>query len=108
MREGEDEQSRQREHHAGRERVRLGASIGVVPDERLQDRCDELVRKRDQTDLGEAQLKLGLEQRIQRGQQGLQKIVEKVSDAQRDQDVKRGSGGQLSLLACAFRGARRA
>ena len=68
--------TRERQRHANGQRIGLRPPIGVVPDNGLQDRGDELVGERDQTDLGEAEMELFLEQGIEGRQQRLQEIVE--------------------------------
>ena len=88
MRERQEQQSRERQQHADRQRIRLRAPIRVVADDGLQDRRDELIRERDQPDLGEGQMEFVLEQRIERRQQRLQQVVQQMADAQGNEDAK--------------------
>ncbi len=94
--DGEGRRHRQREQpgqgaaHAHCQRVGLGIFVGVVTHQRLQQRGGELIGKGDQTDLGEIQVEIGLEQRIDRQNQRLDHVVEEMRKADRSEDAKAG------------------
>ena len=81
----------------------LRALVGIRADQRLQYRGADLVRQRDRADLRETQQKLALQQRIDRDDQRLDHVVEKVREADRAQHLeasglrqscRRGGGGR--------------
>ncbi len=74
--------------HADHERVRRRPSICVETDDRLEQRRRELLRKGDQTNLREAQLKRRLEDRVNRGNERLDRVVEQMREADRRQHAE--------------------
>ena len=62
--------------------------VGVGADQRLQYRCADLVGQGDRADLGEAQAELAFQQGIDRNDQRLNEIVEKVREADCPQQVE--------------------
>ena len=64
----------------------LGWLVRIDADHGLQHRCADLVCQCDRADLHEIQLKLALHQRIDRDDQRLDHVVEKVRKADRAQD----------------------
>ena len=77
--------------HARRQRKGHGPLVGVKPDQGLQDRRRALKDKRDQSDLGEGQIKIVLQQRIARRDQRLHQVVQKVTKGHGKDH--RGDGG---------------
>ncbi|MET3819469.1 hypothetical protein ABID76_002113 [Burkholderia ambifaria] len=69
--------------HPDRQRIGLRPLVRIEPDERLQQRCGDLVGQRDQADLRERQRELALEHRIDREDQRLDHVVEHVREADR-------------------------
>ena len=73
-----------------RERERLRAAVGVQPDQRLQQRGGELERERDEADLREVEANRRiLQDRVDRRQQRLDSVVQKVRHAQRRRAPRR-------------------
>ena len=64
-----------------------GMAIGVKANQRLQQRSRGLEGKGDQPDLGEAEIEPTLDQRIQRQDQRLHHVVEKMRHTDRPQDA---------------------
>jgi hypothetical protein len=50
--------------------------VGVVADDRLEQRGDQLIGERDKPDLAEIEMEAGLEHRIDRRQQRLHHVVQ--------------------------------
>ena len=78
----QQEHAAQGERHPGREGIRLRPPIGVEADRGLQQRCRDLVDQRDQTDLAEAEPEGLLDHGIDRWQQRLHHVVQKVAEAE--------------------------
>ena len=90
VRDGEQGNAAERKHHTGGEGERLRVAVGVEADERLQDRSRELERERDEPDLCEGDVQFILEDRIQRREERLNRIVDQVSAAYGDDDGQDG------------------
>jgi hypothetical protein len=83
--EGEQQEAAQRDAHPDRERERSRATVGVEPDERLQQRRRELEGQRDQADLGEGERISVLQDRIDGGDKRLDQVVQQMGEAERAQ-----------------------
>ena len=89
---GEAAGHRQHQHadegrrHAERQRERLRVLVGVEADHRLQDRGGELEGQRDDPDLHEIKRQRLLDQRIDRQQRRLHRVVEEVPSADRKEN----------------------
>ena len=90
VRDGEQDDAAESEHHAGGEGERLRVAVGVEADERLQDRGRELERQRDEPDLCEGDVQFILEDRIQRREERLNRVVEQVGAAHGDDNGQDG------------------
>ncbi len=89
-RAGEHEQPDHGEGHADDQRIGRRAAVGVVADERLQQRRRHLLRQGHQPDLGEGQGKRGFEQRINGRNQRLDGVVEQVRSGDGAEHRERG------------------
>ena len=100
LRDAEQQQAEEGRGHADRQRIRLRLLVGVVPDQRLEQRGRELEGQRDHADLREVERVGVLQDRIHRGDQRLHGVVEKVREADAgEHDVGRsrdrlGGGGR--------------
>jgi len=65
-------------------------AVAVEPDERLQQRCGEGGGEGDQAYLAEVQMEGVAQQRINRGQQRLHRVVEKMAKADGQQNFENG------------------
>ena len=74
----EQQQTDQREGHSGGQRHRRGPTVGDQPDDRLQDRGGEHQGESHHADLRKAQVEGALEHGVDRWQQRLQGVVQKV------------------------------
>ena len=81
----------ERHAHADRQRKWPGFAIGVEPHQGLQHRGGELEGEGDQAHLREGQVERLLEQRVDRRQERLDRVVEHVRKAQRQQNSKDGA-----------------
>ena len=85
LRQGQGGESDQGEHHAAGQGIGLGLSVRYRAHDRLEERGGELVREGDESYLGEVQVETAFDEGIDRGDDGLHGIVEKMRDADRDQ-----------------------
>jgi hypothetical protein len=100
MRDAQQQQSEERESHADRERERLRLLVGEMPDERLQQRRGELERERDHAYLRKVQRIGLLEDRIDRRDQRLHRVVEEMREADAGQHyISRPGDGRLGRKA---------
>ena len=67
----------------------LGTAIGIQANQRLQERCGELGRECDESDLPEIEAVGSFENGIDRRDQRLEDVVEEVGEADRSEDAKR-------------------
>jgi hypothetical protein len=67
-------------------------AVCVEPDHWLEERRRDLEHERDHPDLGVAELKGVLQQRVKRGKEGLDRVVQKVRERDRQQDGSHGPG----------------
>ena len=70
--------------------------IGVIANQRLQQRGRQLIGQGNHADLHEAEVKIGLQDRVNRQDQRLDHIVEQVRHAD---GAKDGEGGSLHCAA---------
>ena len=85
---GERQQSRQREAHAGRQRVGERALVGIEADHRLQQACRELEGQGDDANLPEVEPELVLQDRVDGRNERLYDVIQAMRDADRDQDAE--------------------
>src|SRR5579863_615587 len=64
--------------------------VGIDADDRLQHRGADLIGEGDHADLHETQMKLALEQRVDRDDQRLHHVVQKMREADRAQYLEAG------------------
>ena len=76
--DAQEQQSEEGGPHADRERERLRLLVGEMSDHRLQQRCGELERQRDHSDLREVERVAVFKDRIDRRDQRLHRVVEEV------------------------------
>ena len=88
-RDREQQEPGERDAHAGDERVRHRPAIRVEADERLQQRCGQQQRERQQPDLREAEAEGLLEHGVQGGEQRLDRVVEEMRHADAGEHGKR-------------------
>ena len=82
--------------HAERERERLRMFVGERADDGLKQRSRELVRQSDQPDVAVIKPERVFQDRINRGDQRLQRIVDEMSETQREENPEYwGSGRRL-------------
>ena len=65
-------------------------TVGVVADQRLQQRGCELESQRDQADLRKGEVKIALEQRVNCEHQRLNRVVEEMRKTDRGENPERG------------------
>ena len=97
--ESEQNQTDQREGHAGRQNEIHRPPVQAHPDHRLKERGGELEDERDEPDLEEAQRESLAEHRIERRRERLHHVVEHVRGAERDQDAERRRPHFATLVA---------
>jgi hypothetical protein len=96
MRGAEQQQAEEGKSHANGERERLRPLIGEMTDDRLQQRGGELERQRDHADLREVERVIVFQDRIDRRDQRLHGVVEKMRKADcRQHDISRSRPGRL-------------
>ncbi|MNN56609.1 hypothetical protein D3C81_1715490 [compost metagenome] len=112
-RHGQQQQPTQRKAHADGQRMWLRMLVCIQADDWLQQRRGDLVRQRQQADLGEAQVEAALEHRIDGQDQRLDHVVEEVREADRVQHAEaraflavRHFGGGGGIDGCAHRAGR--
>jgi hypothetical protein len=100
----QQQQTQQGEYHADRERIRQGFAVGILPDERLQDGGRHLVGERQQADLAKVQMKRGLQNRVDGGQQRLHRVVQQMTETGGCQHPENGcafdQAGGFDLIIC--------
>ena len=67
--------------------------IGECADEWLEQRGCELVRQRDQADVAVVQAQLRFQDRINRGDERLERVVYEMGEAKREENPEHGRGG---------------
>src|SRR2546423_3923856 len=87
-RDRKQDQTDERRSHSQSERERLRMSVGKRANERLQQRRGELVRERDQADVAVIEPQLRLQDRINRGDQRLKRVVDEMSEAEREKNAE--------------------
>jgi hypothetical protein len=86
VRNRQQQEPDQREHHAGRQRPWHRSLVGHEAHQRLEQRRRELEGESDEADLGEIEVIVGLERRVDRRQQRLHHVVEQVGEADREEN----------------------
>jgi hypothetical protein len=96
LRNAEQQQAEEGKSHAKGERKRLRLAVGEMSDHRLQQRCGELERQCDQSDLREVERVTLFQDRIDRRNQRLHGVVEEMRQADAaEHDVSRPRRGGL-------------
>ena len=75
---GQQNQTKQRGHHAAWQPVRLGALVGIKANQGLKQRGCELIDQRNQAHLAKAQMKVALEHGVHGQNQRLHHVVDHV------------------------------
>jgi hypothetical protein len=91
--DGEQEEAAEGEGHPGGEGVGLGALVGELADDGLEEGGDDLVGESEEAEVGEVEVKLALEDRVDRREQRLHHVVEEVAEADGGEDAEEGPGG---------------
>ena len=78
--------TRQREAHSDRQRIRRWPGVGIEPDKRLQNRSRQLKSQGNQSHLAKGEFEAFLQQRVDRGDYRLNRIVEKVRKTDRQKN----------------------
>ena len=91
MRPRQQQQSGQRAPHSHDERVGHRPPVGDRAHHGLQQGCRRHEGQRQETDLAEAQAVIRLQHRVDRWQQGLDKVVQAMRHADREQDGEHGA-----------------
>src|ERR1700730_14772314 len=86
----ESQQSGQGDTHAHREGIGLRPAVGMETDERLEDGGRQLLGEGDQAYLAEIEMEGILEERIDRGNQRLQRVVQEVEEADGEKNLEDG------------------
>lgn len=92
--------------HPDGQGIGFGMVIGIEPNQRLQQGCRNLVSQGDQADLCEAEAEDTLQQRVDRRDQGLEHIVQKMrkTDGPQNLEASRFCGstwcGERFLAGC--------
>jgi hypothetical protein len=94
LRHAEDNQADEARAHADRQRVGHRSLIRVHADCRLQQRGRHLEREGQKPDLHEIEPVIGLQDRVDRGQQRLHHVVDHVANRDGDNDRQRGFRGE--------------
>lgn len=76
--------------HAKHQGIGFGISISVKPNDGLEDGANHLKGKGDESYLCKAQVERILEKRINRRHQGLDGVIEQMTEAEGEQDAQRG------------------
>src|SRR5712664_3879619 len=96
----QSQQSGQADAHANRERVRLRAPVRIETDKRLEDGGGQLQREGNQAHLAEIKMEGVLEERIDRGDQRLQRVVQEVAEADGEKNLEDGLLASVSRSSC--------
>ncbi len=99
----QDNESHEGKSHSDRQVIRLRPAVRMESHQRLQQRCRQLIGKRDEPYLREIELKGALQQRINRRQQRGQQVIQKVTETDGHQDPQDGLRSAVHGRACACR-----
>ncbi len=88
----QQQQADQGEPHPDCQRIGLRPLVGDQPDDRLQQRCGDGVREGNEPNLAEVQTVGGLQNRVDRGEDRLQQVVQTVAETDCAQDAERSLG----------------
>ena len=104
----QQQQAHEAGSHADGQRIRHRPAVGDHADNRLEQRGGQLEDEGDQADLRERQGEVLLQHRIDRRQQRLDRVVEEMGNADRDQDREdsrfAGAGSGAGLHSCVHEG----
>ncbi len=101
--EGQHHDTHQGTQGTQRQQVRRRSAIGEEADPRLQQRGGDLERQGNHADLGETQVVVGLEHRVDRRQHRLDQVIDQVRQGAETDNAHHQRGG----LACRRTGGRR-
>lgn len=90
--EADDDQADQRQGGCHGQRIGEGLPVGIVPDQRLQHGSGGLEGQGDEAHLGKAEVMQVAQQRVDRQQQRLQRVIDQVPRRDREEH---GIGGGL-------------
>jgi len=90
---GKGQQTNHGDAHANRERVRLRPAVGVEPHDRLKQRSGQLQREGDPPNLSVIQMEAGFQQRINRRNQRLHRVIQQMTEADGEKNRKNGFRG---------------
>ncbi len=96
-RQRQADQSEEGEHHADRQRIGHLAAIGVGADQGLQQRRRHLEHEGDEADMGEVQIEGRFQVGIDRLQQRLHHVVQRMAEADGEQHDEYG---RMHLQRC--------
>ena len=82
----QSQQPHQREAHPQRKGIGLRMAVGIQPDERLEDGGGQLENQRDDANLREGEAERILQERIERGDDRLDHVVQQMAGAHREQN----------------------
>ena len=105
-RERKQDQADQRRSHAERERERLRMFVGERADERLEQRGGELVRQGDQADVAVVEPQLRFQDRVNRRDQRLERVVDEMGEAEREENAEHRRGRDRNRLGLVHAGRR--
>src|SRR6266403_5974616 len=74
--------------HANRQEIRTVVPVAVQPNQRLQQRSSKSSSERNQTDLSEIQMKRIAQQRINRRQQRLHRVIQQMTKTNSQQNLE--------------------
>src|SRR5260370_2866449 len=94
------QQTNQCNSHAYGKGIRLRAAVGIKADERLEDGGGHLRYERDQTHLTEIQMEGVLQERVDRRDQRLQRIVQEVAKADGQKNFEDGFLARVCRSGC--------
>ncbi len=105
-RDRKQDQADQRRSHPKRERERLRTFVGERADERLQQRRAELVRQGDQADVAVVEPQLRFQDRVDRRDQRLERVVYEMGEAEREENAEHRRGRDRTRLDLVHAGRR--
>jgi hypothetical protein len=90
MGSGQQQQAEKGRAHTDGQRIGIRLLVGDRPDDRLQQRRGALEGKRQQADLPELKIEVGLQHRVDRRDHRLHDVVEHMAEARRQDDRQDG------------------
>ena len=85
-RQSQQHQAGERKAHPHGQGIGFRIPVRIEPDQRLQEGSGQLVGQGDQADLGKAEVKGRFQERVDRRQQRLHRVVEQVRKAEREKN----------------------